>query len=110
MPPSCCLAWGAPPRMTTDTALTSPPQNASPPTGSKPRAIQWEDIRLPAWVTGAIGGIGVIAIWWILAATVFSSVGPGGVQALPTPPQVLVEFVETGWDFFCTTLDRKRVE
>lgn len=89
--------------MTTDTTLTSPPQNASPPPESKPRAIQWEDIRLPAWVTGAIGGIGVIAIWWILAATVFSSVGPGGVQAIPTPPQVLVEFVETGWDFYVRT-------
>lgn len=64
------------------------------------RTVQWEDIRLPAWVTGLIGGLGVIALWWILAATVFASVGPGGVQAIPTPPQVIAEFFETGWDFY----------
>jgi ABC-type nitrate/sulfonate/bicarbonate transport system permease component len=62
--------------------------------------IQWEDIRLPAWATGLIGGIGVVTLWWILAATVFSHVGPGGVQAIPTPLQVVVEFVETGWGFY----------
>lgn len=67
---------------------------------AKDRTIQWEDVRLPAWLTGLIGGVGVIAIWWILAATVFSSVGPGGVQAIPTPLQVIVEFVETGVDFY----------
>ena len=72
--------------MTTDTA--------------KGRTIQWEDIRLPAWATGLIGGLGVIAVWWILAATVFSSVGPGGVQAIPTPPQVIIEWVETGFEFY----------
>jgi ABC-type nitrate/sulfonate/bicarbonate transport system permease component len=69
-------------------------------TDAKPRSIQWEDIRLPAWVTGVIGGIGVVALWWILAATVFANVGPGGVQAIPTPPQVIAEFVATGWDFY----------
>jgi ABC-type nitrate/sulfonate/bicarbonate transport system permease component len=66
----------------------------------KGRTIQWEDVKLPAWLTGVIGAVGIIAIWWILAATVFSNVGPGGVQAIPTPPQVLVEFVETGFDFY----------
>jgi ABC-type nitrate/sulfonate/bicarbonate transport system permease component len=67
---------------------------------AKGRTVQWEDIRLPAWVTGLIGGAGVIALWWILAATVFSNVGPAGVQAIPTPPQVLMEFFATGWDFY----------
>lgn len=67
---------------------------------AKGRTIQWEDIRLPAWATGLIGGLGVIAVWWILAATVFSSVGPGGVQAIPTPPQVIIEWVETGFEFY----------
>jgi ABC-type nitrate/sulfonate/bicarbonate transport system permease component len=66
----------------------------------KGRVIQWEDVKLPAWLTGVIGAVGIIAIWWILAATVFSNVGPGGVQAIPTPPQVVVEFVETGFDFY----------
>ncbi|PZU39569.1 MAG: ABC transporter permease [Microbacterium sp.] len=67
---------------------------------TKPRAIQWEDIKLPAWLTGLIGVVGIIALWWILAATVGSNVGPGRVQAVPTPPQVLIEFFDTGWEFY----------
>ncbi|WP_409047806.1 ABC transporter permease [Microbacterium sp. HA-8] len=67
---------------------------------TKPRAIQWEDIKLPAWLTGLIGVVGIIALWWILAATVGSNVGPGRVQAVPTPPQVLIEFFNTGWEFY----------
>jgi ABC-type nitrate/sulfonate/bicarbonate transport system permease component len=67
---------------------------------TKPRAIQWEDIKLPAWLTGLIGVVGIIALWWILAATVGSNVGPGRVQAVPTPPQVLIEFFSTGWEFY----------
>lgn len=69
-------------------------------TEGAPRGFVWEDVKLPAWVTGVIGGVGVIALWWILAATVFSNVGPGGVQAIPTPPQVVMEFFATGWDFY----------
>ncbi|MFS0732085.1 ABC transporter permease subunit [Microbacterium sp. 1P10UB] len=64
------------------------------------RSIQWEDIRLPAWVSGLIGAVGIVLVWWILAATVFSSVGPGGVQAIPTPLQVVVEYGETGFDYY----------
>lgn len=67
---------------------------------TNPRAIQWEDIKLPAWLTGLIGVVGIIALWWILAATVGSNVGPGRVQAVPTPPQVLIEFFDTGWEFY----------
>ncbi|KAA9145261.1 ABC transporter permease subunit [Microbacterium lushaniae] len=67
---------------------------------AKARAIQWEDIRLPAWLTGLIGVVGVVALWWILAATVFANVGPGGAQAIPTPPQVVGEFFATGWEFY----------
>ncbi|MDF2989600.1 MAG: transporter permease [Microbacterium sp.] len=70
----------------------------------KGRAIQWEDVRLPAWVTGLIGGVAIVVLWWILAATVFSSVGPGGVQAIPTPLQVVLEFGETGWEFYARNL------
>ncbi|RKT31757.1 ABC-type nitrate/sulfonate/bicarbonate transport system permease component [Microbacterium sp. AG1240] len=85
--------------MTIDAPVTKSP-GAPAPQGSKPRAIQWEDVALPAWLTGAIGVIGIIAVWWILAATVFSNVGPGGVQAIPTPLQVVVEFFDTGWEFY----------
>lgn len=64
------------------------------------RSIQWEDVRLPAWVSVLIGAVGIVLVWWILAATVFSSVGPGGVQAIPTPLQVVVEYAETGVDYY----------
>jgi ABC-type nitrate/sulfonate/bicarbonate transport system permease component len=69
-------------------------------TDVKPRAIQWEDVRLPAWASGLIGGIGIVALWWILSSTVFANVGPGGAQAIPTPPQVIAEFFATGWEFY----------
>ncbi|MBM3714399.1 ABC transporter permease [Microbacterium enclense] len=67
---------------------------------AKSRTIQWEDVRLPAWASGLIGGLAILLLWWILAATVFSNVGPGGVQAIPTPLQVVLEFGATGWDFY----------
>ena len=57
-------------------------------------------VRLPAWASGVLGAIGIVLVWWLLAATVFSNVGPGGVQAIPTPPQVVEEFVQTGWSYF----------
>ncbi|MFG6402367.1 MULTISPECIES: ABC transporter permease [unclassified Microbacterium] len=84
--------------MTIETPRTdAAPAPAAP---AKGRSIQWEDVKLPAWITGLIGAVGIIAVWWILAATVFSSVGPGGVQAIPTPLQVVVEFFETGFEFY----------
>lgn len=58
------------------------------------RAIAWEDIRLPAWATGLIGGIGIVILWWILAATVFSS------GTIPTPPAVIASFIDAGWAYF----------
>lgn len=56
--------------------------------------------RMPPWATGILGALAIVALWWILAATVFSNVGPAGVQAIPTPPQVIGAFGEAGWDYF----------
>ncbi|MTE23899.1 ABC transporter permease [Microbacterium sp. ZXX196] len=56
--------------------------------------------RVPAWAVGVAGGVGVIALWWILAATVLGSVGPGGAQAIPTPPEVIASIAASGWDFY----------
>jgi len=78
----------------------SPPGVVDPT--AKPGAIHWEDIRLPSWLIGVIGGVGLIILWWILAATVFANVGPAGIQAIPTPPQVVESFLESGWDFYWT--------
>jgi ABC-type nitrate/sulfonate/bicarbonate transport system permease component len=57
-------------------------------------------VALPPWATGILGGAAIIALWWLLAATVFSSVGPGGIQAIPTPAQVVAGFAESGWEFY----------
>lgn len=84
--------------MTTETA--SAPGPAGSPDGRKPGAIQWEDFALPAWVTGLIGGVAIVILWWILAATVFSNVGPAGAQAIPTPLQVVQAFGQAGWEYF----------
>ena len=86
--------------MTTEASPVTDPRGGPAPQDSKPRSIHWEDVRLPAWLTGAIGVVGIIVLWWILAATVFSNVGPGGVQAIPTPLQVVVEYANTGWEFY----------
>jgi len=72
--------------MTTDQAMT--------------RGLTRRAVRLPAWLTGVLGGVGIILLWWVLAATVFARVGPGGVQAIPTPPQVVAEIVDSGWSYF----------
>ncbi|MBP2436463.1 ABC transporter permease [Microbacterium amylolyticum] len=68
-------------------------------TDTAARRIDWEDVRLPSWVIGGAGIVGVIALWWILAETVFANVG-AGVRAIPTPPQVIEGFVQSGWDFY----------
>ncbi|WP_223848785.1 MULTISPECIES: ABC transporter permease [Microbacterium] len=72
--------------MTTDQAMT--------------RGLTRRAVRLPPWLTGVLGGVGIILLWWVLAATVFARVGPGGVQAIPTPPQVVAEIVDSGWSYF----------
>ncbi|MFE1646358.1 ABC transporter permease [Microbacterium sp. P01] len=82
----------APASRATGTGPTEPP----PKTGT----IHWEDVKLPAWATGVIGGVVLILLWWILAATVFANVGPSGAQAIPTPFQVVIAFGEAGWDYF----------
>ncbi len=69
-------------------------------TPTRGRTIEWEDVRLPAWLTGVIGGVAIILLWWILAATVFSNVGPAGAQAIPTPFQVIAKIIETGPDYY----------
>ncbi|MFT4228737.1 MAG: ABC transporter permease subunit [Microbacterium sp.] len=62
------------------------------------RTIHWEDIRLPAWVTGVIGGVAIVALWWILASA-FGR-GPGTTILVPTPFEVILAFGDAGWDYF----------
>lgn len=55
---------------------------------------------MPAWVWGAVGVVGVIGLWWLLAATVLSCLGPNCTHPIPTPDQVVVETVQRGFAFF----------
>jgi ABC-type nitrate/sulfonate/bicarbonate transport system permease component len=57
-------------------------------------------LRLPSWAIGVLGSILLVALWWVLADTVFSGVGAGRSQAIPTPPQVLRQWGSDGWAFY----------
>lgn len=59
--------------------------------------------RLPSWATAAIGISITIGIWWLSAATIFASVGrrpDGSGGAIPTPPAVLQQLLEDGFEFY----------
>ncbi|WP_104164767.1 ABC transporter permease [Cryobacterium sp. N22] len=55
---------------------------------------------LPGWATGLLGIVGVVALWWISALTIFQNSGsvPGG--AIPTPAEVLGQFAGDGIGFY----------
>ncbi|MCF8528617.1 MAG: ABC transporter permease subunit [Aquiluna sp.] len=59
--------------------------------------------KLPSWATGLIGTSLVIGLWWILALTVFASVGArpdGSGGAIPTPFAVVQKLFEDGFEFY----------
>ncbi|MAO34638.1 MAG: ABC transporter permease [Zunongwangia sp.] len=64
---------------------------------TKSRAIEWEDVRLPPWLIGTIGGVGLIAFWWIVSAVWVSSTG---ARPIPSPPEVIGSYIAAGWDYF----------
>jgi len=56
--------------------------------------------RLPAWAIGVLGTLLLVGVWWIAAATVFSGVGAGQAEAVPTPPDVVRQWATDGWSFY----------
>jgi len=69
-------------------------------TNDKPTAagaIQWESIKLPAWLTGAIGGAAIIILWWMIA-TLY--VAPTGARPIPTPLAVVQSYLASGWEYY----------
>ncbi|SFR89188.1 ABC-type nitrate/sulfonate/bicarbonate transport system, permease component [Microbacterium sp. cf046] len=76
--------------MTTDSPV-------APPVAPKGRPIQWESVKLPAWLTGLIGGIGIIILWWMVATLYVTSTG---AHPIPTPLQVVQSYVESGWEYY----------
>jgi ABC-type nitrate/sulfonate/bicarbonate transport system permease component len=57
-------------------------------------------LRLPAWATGVLGSVLIVAVWWVSALTVFSGVGAGQRQAIPTPPEVIGQWATDGATFY----------
>lgn len=59
--------------------------------------------RVPPQLTGLLGVILTIGIWWILAVTVFANVGArpdGSGGAIPTPLQVVEQLMADGFEFY----------
>jgi ABC-type nitrate/sulfonate/bicarbonate transport system permease component len=56
-------------------------------------------VAAPAAVTGALGAAAVIAVWWLLAVTVFTNESTGR-RTLPTPPEVIENYLATGLSFY----------
>lgn len=59
--------------------------------------------QLKSRITGALGVLATIGVWWLLAATMFSQVGArpdGSGGAIPTPLQVVEQFFADGFDFY----------
>lgn len=55
------------------------------------------------WISGTIGTAATVAIWWVVAATMFRNRPKGSAEtigAIPTPPEVIVQFFEDGFGFF----------
>lgn len=84
--------------MTTSTAPAGegapPSTNGGPPGG---RAIQWESIKLPAWLTGLIGGAAIIILWWMVATLYVTSTG---AHPIPTPLEVVMSYIDSGWEYY----------
>jgi ABC-type nitrate/sulfonate/bicarbonate transport system permease component len=57
-------------------------------------------LRLPSWAIGVLGSLLLVALWWIAAQTVFSGVGAGQADAVPTPPEVVQQWAGDGWSFY----------
>ncbi len=55
-------------------------------------------LRLPPWAIGLIGGVLLVALWWVAALA--SAPTEGKYAPIPTPPQVLASIVSDGFEFF----------
>ena len=61
------------------------------------RPIQWESIKLPAWLTGVIGGVAIIIVWWMVAVLFVTSTG---AHPIPTPFEVVQSYIASGWEYY----------
>lgn len=60
-------------------------------------------LSTPPWLIGVFGVVATIAVWWFLAATIFSQVGvrpDGSGGAIPTPIAVVEQLINDGFGFY----------
>ncbi|MET4582295.1 ABC-type nitrate/sulfonate/bicarbonate transport system permease component [Conyzicola nivalis] len=55
---------------------------------------------LPSWAVGLLGLVALVAVWWVLALTVFGPRGSGDYAPIPTPPQVVEAFFTDGFAYY----------
>ena len=55
---------------------------------------------LPSWLIGLLGLAALVAVWWVLALTVFGPRGSGDYAPIPTPPQVVEAFFTDGFAYY----------
>jgi ABC-type nitrate/sulfonate/bicarbonate transport system permease component len=55
------------------------------------------------WISGTVGTVATILIWWLVAANTFRNTPKGAAEsigAIPTPPEVFMQFGIDGFSFF----------
>lgn len=53
-----------------------------------------------SYLGGLIGTISILGLWWISAVTIFAPSGQVKTGAIPTPPQVIEQFITDGIQFY----------
>lgn len=61
------------------------------------RPVRWENVVLPVWLAGLIGGVGIVILWWVIAAVY---VAPTGAHPIPTPLEVVLSYADSGAEFY----------
>ena len=63
---------------------------------------------LPAWVSGLAGALLIVGAWWIIG--IAAQAQSGDAAGIPTPPQVVASFAESGWAFYWNNFSVTLVE
>lgn len=56
--------------------------------------------KLRSWLSGGVGTLGIIGLWWLAAITVTGSSEKISYSPVPTPIEVLQQFGTDGFEFF----------
>ena len=64
--------------------------------------------RIPGWLAGIIGGVVIIAAWWVLSVTIYTPAPGTTFSPVPSPFAVFATLIADGpaayWGFFKVTI------